>query len=154
MNDRPYIPENEIAAMMHKAGIRLSVHRIAILSYVGNSRLHPSVEEIYRHLAPEFPSLSRATVYNSLHVLVDKGLVREIEIEKDMMRYDMESFPHAHFRCRDCGRIIDVPMNLDTSALPHDYCVDSVDVYYKGLCSQCNHTDKPLTTNKDSNERS
>lgn len=58
------ISDNDIASMMHKAGVRPSVQRIAIMSFVGNSRLHPSAEEIYRHLHEAMPSLSRTTVYN------------------------------------------------------------------------------------------
>ena len=103
------ISDNDIASMMHKAGVRPSVQRIAIMSFVGNSRLHPSAEEIYRHLHEAMPSLSRTTVYNSLHTLAQLSLIRELEIEPGMTRYDLAAqAPHAHFRCRKCGRIIDV----------------------------------------------
>ena len=93
------ISDNDIASMMHKAGVRPSVQRIAIMSFVGNSRLHPSAEEIYRHLHEAMPSLSRTTVYNSLHTLAQLSLIRELEIEPGMTRYDLAvQAPHAHFR--------------------------------------------------------
>lgn len=133
------ISDNDIASMMHKAGVRPSVQRIAIMSFVGNSRLHPSAEEIYRHLHEAMPSLSRTTVYNSLHTLAQLSLIRELEIEPGMTRYDLAvQAPHAHFRCRKCGRIIDVPLVVRANESIPGFQVDSVDVFYKGICLDCN----------------
>ena len=68
--------DNELAEMMHKAGVRPSVQRIAILSSVFNTRKHPSADDIFSELSPRYPSLSRTTVYNSLHALCERGVVR------------------------------------------------------------------------------
>lgn len=137
MNMSDHISDNTIATLMHTAGIRLSAQRIAIMSYIGNSHLHPSADMIYSNLKAGFPSLSLATVYNTLHTLIEKKLVREIEIDTDVMRYDMVSVPHAHFKCQHCGRITDVPLNDMQSSLPPGFHVDTMDVYYKGICPEC-----------------
>ena len=72
--------------MMHRAGMRPSVQRIAILSHIGNARTHPSAEEIYNVLKPSMPSLSRTTVYNTLHSLTENRLARVVEIETGLAR--------------------------------------------------------------------
>lgn len=136
-----YFADNELAEMMHKAGIRPSVQRIAILSSVFNTRRHPSADNIFSELSPRFPSLSRTTVYNSLHALCECGLVRELEIDGANMRYDMApQKPHSHFICRRCGRIFDMTMPAGISAASgthYGFRVDCVDVYYKGICPDC-----------------
>lgn len=138
------ISDNDIASMMHEAGVRPSVQRIAIMSYIGNSRRHPSADEIYRYLQAAMPTLSRTTVYNALHTLAELSLLRELEIESGMTRYDLAAqAPHAHFRCRECGRIFDLPLFSRLEESFPGYKVDSVDVFYKGLCPECN-----ILTNK------
>lgn len=60
---------NEIARMIQETGIRPSVQRVAILSYVANHGTHPTADEIFSAISEEYPTLSRTTVYNSLHTL-------------------------------------------------------------------------------------
>ncbi len=131
--------ESELATMLHNAGLRPSVQRISIFSLIANSRLHPSAEEIYSNLWHRFPSLSRTTVYNSLHALADCGLVRELEIESGNKRYDLAPQPeHGHFMCRRCGKIFDteLPHHIDMRKMK-GFVLESVEVCYKGLCPEC-----------------
>ena len=71
---------SRLTEMMHNAGVRPSVQRIAVLSHIANLRRHPTADEIYTDLVEEFPSMSRTTVYNSLHALTSGRLVKELEI--------------------------------------------------------------------------
>ena len=130
---------NQLLDLLHKAGVRPSVHRLAVLRYVADKRTHPTADEIFSALAVEFPSLSRATVYNSLHILIEKGILREIEIETGSARYDFAMQPpHGHFLCRSCGRIYDMPMVLNAgSAVPDGFKAYTVDIYAKGDCPDC-----------------
>lgn len=140
------ITENQLIELIHRSGLRPSVQRLAILSYIGNARTHPSADEIYLLLHLEYPTLSRTTVYNSLHALVDAGLVRELEIESGNKHYDLSrQAPHSHFICRKCRRIFDMklPDNIDKPE-SEGFIIDTTDVYYKGLCPECNNT---LNTN-------
>lgn len=139
MNDTILLTDSKLTEMMHQAGIRPSVQRIAVLSHIANKRKHPTADEIYADLAPQYPSLSRTTVYNSLHALVDGGLVRELEIESGNRRYDLAPQPpHSHFICRRCGRIYDMafPAGVENSTTP-GFSIDSVDICFKGLCPEC-----------------
>lgn len=129
----------KLADMLQAAGIRPSAQRIAVLSAVANGHKHPSAEDIYSDLSRIFRSLSRTTVYNSLKVLTDKGLLRELEIESCCSRYDLAQQPlHSHFICRRCSTIFDMSMPpgiSDVMTTPFD--IDSVEVTYRGLCPEC-----------------
>ncbi len=136
--------EGQLAEMMHTHGVRLSAQRIAVFSYVANGRRHPSAEEIFTALSQVYPSLSRTTVYNSLHLLKDKGLIRELEIQSGFIRYDLQlQDAHSHFICAGCGCITDMPMPSGIAdAVSPDYAVESVDIFLKGLCPHCRKSHK------------
>lgn len=134
----PFSP-SRLIEMMHTAGVRPSVQRMAVLSHIANLRRHPTADEIYTDLAEEFPSMSRTTVYNSLHALTSGQLVKELEIESGNRHYDFAlQPPHGHFICRRCGRITDVeiPDGIELSVTP-GFRTDSVDVCFKGICPDC-----------------
>ncbi len=131
--------ESQLAGMIHSAGMRPSAQRIAIFSVIANSRIHPSAEEIYIALEERFPTLSRTTVYNSLHSLTECGLVRELEIESNNKRYDLaRQREHGHFICRECGKIYDMPLNEkhNIDNMP-GFKIESMEIYCKGLCPVC-----------------
>ncbi len=147
-DDRRYTT-SQLVEMLQRCNIRPSVQRVAVLSYVANGSKHPAAEEIYASLSQTFYSLSRTTVYNSLHILAEKGLVRELEIESGCIRYDMAPQPpHSHFVCRNCGRIADMPMPEGIAAIiMQEYSVDCVDVFLKGFCPDCRKLKSQPITN-------
>lgn len=142
MRPAEILDDNTLIKMMNNSHVRPSLHRLAVLSYVANSHTHPGADEIFTVLSKSYPTLSRTTVYNSLHALTDAGLLRELEIESGNKRYDLApQKPHSHFVCRKCGRIFDMKMpEIMGDIVMNDFVVDSVDVYIKGLCPDCADT--------------
>lgn len=131
--------KSQLADMLYKTQVKPSVQRIAILGHIANDRKHPTADEIYGDMLSEFPTMSRTTVYNTLHTLVGAGLLRQLDIDAGNVRYDLAPQPqHSHFVCRRCGRIFDmaIPSGLEDS-VTGGFTIDSVDVYYKGLCPDC-----------------
>lgn len=128
-----------LTTLLQEKGIRPSAQRIAVLSAVANSSKHPSAEDIYTGLSELFHSLSRTTVYNSLKILSENGLLRELEIEAGCSRYDMAlQAPHSHFICRRCSRIFDMPMPDGMSeVIAPQFDIDAVEVTLRGLCTEC-----------------
>lgn len=133
------LTDTELVGMLHERGIRPSIQRIAVLACIANCRRHPTADEIYREISQHYPSLSRTTVYNSLHALVEGGLVRELEIRSGTCNYDLAPQPrHSHFSCRRCGQIFDLPMPETVSSIDTGgFAIDSVDVIFSGLCPKC-----------------
>lgn len=128
-------------------GIRPSYQRLRIWEYLAATKEHPSVETIYRSLAPDIPTLSRTTVYNSLSLFIEKGIAQPILIEETETRYDADTSPHGHFRCRVCGRVYDFPLARGdasgdvsgglTPGLPAGFRAELVQLYCQGVCARC-----------------
>lgn len=137
-NDKQYSFERPTELLQEK-GIRPSAQRIAVLTVVANSREHPSADEIYNSLSKTFRTLSRTTVYNSLKILSEAGLLRELEIESGCSRYDLAlRRPHSHFVCRRCSRIFDMPMpEAMSEIIARDFLIDTVEITLRGLCPEC-----------------
>jgi len=91
-------------------GVKTTPQRLAVYRELASRKGHPTVEEIYQGLKKEMPSLSLATVYRTLRYLEEMGLVKKAPTVDDKMRYEVEMEPHAHFVCRKCGSIVDVPL--------------------------------------------
>jgi len=124
---------------MKEKGIRSSYQRLRILEYLNSVESHPTVDEIYHALMADIPSLSKATIYNTLHTFVDAGLVRTLSIEDAELRYDYEIENHGHFQCQRCGSINNFKINIDEVSINglQDFEIKEKNVYFKGLCPAC-----------------
>lgn len=120
-------------------GIRPSYQRIKVLEYMIRNGDHPTVEEIFSALAQVIPSLSKVTIYNTLHTFVEEGLVRVVEIDDAQKRYDITLDDHGHFLCTACGTIYNFPVSIDPDSIArlHRFKITQKNVYFKGLCPNC-----------------
>lgn len=126
-------------SQLQDAGVRVSRQRLQILAYLNqlNGR-HLTVEHIFRELSqnPDL-KLSVATVYNTINLFVEKGLLRSVEYPGETALYDRRLDPHAHFFCRNCGRIHDLPAPDFTENAWAGYRVEEAQILLTGLCSNC-----------------
>ena len=120
-------------------GIKPSYQRIRIFQYLLDSHNHPTVDTIYKALCPEIPTLSKTTVYNTLNLFVEKGIVSVVIIEENETRYDLVSDTHGHFKCQECGTVYDVECqeaNFHQEFLGN--CkIEEKHFYFKGICKNC-----------------
>ena len=79
----------ESIASLRKAGIRITPQRQAIIRYLISSHSHPTADEIYQALSPDFPNISVATIYNNLRVFKDIGIVKELTYGDASSRFDL-----------------------------------------------------------------
>lgn len=87
--------------------IRVTPQREAIIQYLIGSEEHPTAEKIYEALAPQFPHMSVATVYNSLRLLANLNLIEEMSSNDAATHFDFALQPHYHAICTNCGKIVD-----------------------------------------------
>lgn len=122
-------------------GIKPSVQRLAVMGYLLEHHTHPTVEEIYTALIKEIPTLSKATVYNTLRLLVEKGAANQLTIDEHNACYDGHLEPHAHFLCKRCGRVFDLPLKqpqlTKETNIPANFSVDDASLYFRGTCPDC-----------------
>jgi Fur family iron response transcriptional regulator len=94
---------------LRERGVRPSAHRLAVAEYVLTTAEHPSAEQVLARVRVRFPLLSRATVYNTLNLFVEKGLLRELVLSEGKVVFDPKLDRHHHFIDDETGRIEDVP---------------------------------------------
>src|SRR5438093_5189371 len=93
---------------LKRAGMRLTPQRLAIVKTFAHDGSHPTAQDLYERLLPDFPSMSFATVYKTLDVLAKTGLCGNIRIA-NAQRFDPNTAPHHHLVCESCGKVFDVP---------------------------------------------
>ena len=89
-------------------GIRPSMQRLAIMDYLINHPIHPTIDDVYQALSNKVPTLSRTTVYNTLRMLSENQAAQMITIDEHRVCYDGNVESHVHFYCKKCGKIIDL----------------------------------------------
>src|SRR5690554_4377150 len=130
--------QKNIAEQLLDKQIKPSSHRIKVMEYLLANRNHPTVEQIYTKLKKQCPTLSKATISNSLSLFVEAGLVRVLTMEGKEARYDLDLENHGHFKCESCGDIFDFAINIDDCVADLDNCiVHEKHVLFKGICSEC-----------------
>ncbi|MDR2359009.1 MAG: transcriptional repressor [Prevotellaceae bacterium] len=120
--------------------IKPSAQRIAILEYLMENYTHPTADTIFNHLYPSMPTLSKTTVYNTLKLLAQQGAINEITIDEKNVRYDADISPHAHFRCKYCGSMFDLPIKRLPSVVTEKidgFMITDTQLYYRGYCKKC-----------------
>jgi len=128
----------EIPQYLLQNNIKPSYQRIKIFEYLYQNMNHPTADLIYKNLMYEIPTLSKTTVYNTLKLFVDNGVVNLLSIEDNETRYDAEIKPHAHFKCEVCSRIYDVEIVFNQLKLNvKDFDVRETQINLKGKCNQC-----------------
>lgn len=120
--------------------IKPSIQRIAIMEYLMNHRIHPTVDDIYNALYASIPTLSKTTVYNTLWLFVKQNAVKSLVIDEKNVRFDIDTSHHAHFMCLDCGCVYDIPVeNIEAMTLDGvgELTITETHLYYKGFCKKC-----------------
>ncbi|HEX2061542.1 MAG TPA: transcriptional repressor [Thermoanaerobaculia bacterium] len=102
------MPDNVIEVLVEH-GIQPSAHRVAVAQYILNTDEHPSAEKVWARVKARFPMISRATVYNTLNLFVEKGLLRELHLTADSVVFDPKTERHHHLIDEESGRIFDIP---------------------------------------------
>lgn len=132
---------------LREQGINPSMQRIAILNYMETHFTHPTVDNIYNDLFPTMPTLSKTTIYNTLTLLAEHGLINRFLTNDDVMHYDGSSENHAHFKCQKCGKIFDFPLPEIKTPEMKDFKVNEVKLFYYGICKACSSNDKTKEIN-------
>ncbi len=124
------------------AGVKLTHQRLEIFLSVADSDDHPDAEAIYKAVRRRVPTVSLDTVYRTLWMLVDLGLISTVGLPKDRVRFDGNVEPHHHFVCTRCGRTADFTCPaFDRLAIPDAVkamgSVEGAQVEVRGVCPSC-----------------
>jgi Fur family peroxide stress response transcriptional regulator len=134
---------NDLISKLRERGFRLTPQRMAVLKILAASKQHPSVEQIYHRMKPDFPMTSLATVYRTVALLKEMGEVLELGFSDDSNRYDGgRPNPHPHVICIKCKKIVHPELDI-ISRLPLEvaqktgYRIVHHRVDFFGICPAC-----------------
>ncbi len=96
-------------SILRDCDIQPTPQRIAVVEYVLKSKTHPSADDVLSYARKKWPTVSRATVYNTLNLLVEKGLLGMQTIREGAVVFDPNIEKHHHFVDNDTGDIFDIP---------------------------------------------
>jgi len=125
----------QVETTLREHGIQPSAQRVAVADYVLRTAEHPSADLVWKRVRERFPWISRATVYNTLHLFVEKGLLQRLTIAEESIVFDPIVSAHHHFVDEETGAIHDVPWervqvcNIESL---HDYDVSHYQVVMRG----------------------
>ena len=128
---------------LRKANYRITPQRMAVCQFLAETRSHPTPSEIYHAVKAQFPTISRATVYNTVAVLKEVGEIIELPAGNGAgVRYETDITPHVNLTCTRCGRIYDVALdNLDQVMQEIDqqteFKLTSFHIEGYGVCPEC-----------------
>ncbi len=110
------VAEGNPSELLRRHGIRPSAQRLAVAASVLFTDAHPSADAVFEDARSRLPMLSRATVYNTLNLFVEKGLLRALDLGPGRMVFDPKVDRHHHFIDEGSGRIHDIPWTAITVA--------------------------------------
>ena len=121
---------------------RNTIQKQVILNAVRELKNHPTSEEVYNHIKPNFPSISLGTVYRNLNLLSENKDIQKISIIDDAIRFDHRTDEHYHFQCDKCKKLFDMPMRYqkfldETASKENDMKIIKHDIVFLGICPSC-----------------
>jgi Fe2+ or Zn2+ uptake regulation protein/O6-methylguanine-DNA--protein-cysteine methyltransferase len=129
--------------LLRASGLRVTPQRRAILgAFSHGADEHLSADEIHARAAAVVPELGRGTVYAALAGLTELGLLAA-RGSPEPVRYETNTEPHQHFRCRLCLRLFDVAL-ADPALAAEGFVVEQITITAEGVCAECVAYDKGL----------
>ncbi len=127
------------------AGIKLTFQRREVLREVARAKGHPSAEQVMDGLRARLPTVSLDTVYRTLWLLTELGLLTTLGSRRSAVRFDTNLSAHHHFVCRSCGATFDVDLpELESLGMVERWhqlgTVESCHLELRGRCSVCQAT--------------
>lgn len=132
----------KVTALLRKKGFKVTPQRLAIYNVLCNTKAHPTAEMIFNKLQPYYPTMSLATIYKTIDILKEIGLIQIINVGEDSLRYDAIVEQHPHIRCTVCNKVEDI-MGFDfTPAVKKvsdttSYDLSGQQFYFYGVCPEC-----------------
>ena len=125
----------------------LTRQRKVVLDVLRAGDAHPTAAEVFAAARKSMPSISYATVYNSLRYLKEAGLIREVAFGNGASRYDRETDRHDHAICSRCGTLVDFDLPgtvalMRSAARSSRFRAESVHLTLVGLCPECRRDDQ------------
>ncbi len=123
--------------------LNLTKQREVVLQVIRDAKEHLTANEVFDRAKQLLPTISFATVYNSLRFLKDAGHIGEISFGNGASRFDALTSRHDHAICTNCGKLVDMEIELPSEIVKlatkfSKFKLESIELTLRGLCPECN----------------
>lgn len=126
--------------ILREHNLKATNQRVAILSTM-EKKGHISIEDLYSHLKPDFPSISLATLYKNIHAMLKNELLAEVKVENSKTHFEIVSNDHAHLYCEKCRKLVDLDIEFEklNSEILKDsgFLLNKTNLTFSGICISC-----------------
>ena len=120
--------------------LKATPQRIAI-AHALHQYGHLSVEQLYALLREKFSSLSLATIYKNINIMMENAFVSEVKLPAQKSVYELTKESHAHLQCRECHQVWDIHLELDeiiqNASKSSTFTIESANLVLSGVCEEC-----------------
>jgi len=132
----------DYAILLKAGGLKATFQRMNMLECIEKYG-HMSIDSIYDEVVKSHPSLSLATVYKNIILMVENGVLVEVPITGRKSKYELVKDDHIHLVCTECGEVEDKPHNANADALfatmtkDENFTLSKQQINLYGVCSHC-----------------
>lgn len=133
---------NVLIKKLKSNNCKTTPQRIAVYKAVTESKDHPNAEAVFNKLSPLYPTMSLATVYKSLELFVQLGLIQTINVGENSFRYDGRTEEHPHIICTSCWKVEDLENHIFEDLTGQvqkisNYRIEKKQLCFYGTCPEC-----------------
>ena len=132
----------EYVTLLKESGLKATFQRMNMLDSI-QKHGHMSIEAIYEEVVKTHPSLSLATVYKNIILMVENGVLVEVPIEGKKAKYELSKADHIHLVCTECGEVEDKPHNSSADEVfssitkEENFSLSKQQINLYGVCAHC-----------------
>jgi len=131
---------NNYTTILREHNLKATPQRLAIADVLFRNG-HITIESLYEVMVKKFNSISLATIYKNINLMLENTFIQEVKIPNAKSVYELTKEAHSHLACEICGSIEDISLNINeillTSSRISDFKVNSSNLVLTGCCKNC-----------------
>ena len=131
---------NDFTTILREHNLKATPQRIEIANAL-HLKGHMSLDELYGVMQNKFQSISLATIYKNIHLMLEKHFIAEVKVPHKKSVYEIAKATHSHLICNRCGAIEDIELDMQSVlaelSTKSDFCVEEAHLVLSGLCGKC-----------------
>ncbi len=131
---------NNYTEILRQHNLKATPQRLEITNAL-HTKGHISIENLYDVMLKKFNSISLATIYKNINLMLEASLIQEVKIPNEKSVYELTKDAHSHIICDSCGEIMDIELNLDSvisnAAQTSSYKIKKSALVLSGTCKNC-----------------
>ena len=131
---------NNYTDTLREHNLKATPQRLAIADalYING---HVNIESLYKIMIKKFSSISLATIYKNINLMIENSFIQEVKIPNTKSVYELTKSSHSHFVCQKCGKVVDIEIDLDdvikNTMNSTNFKVAKTDLVLSGICENC-----------------